>query len=210
MGDEQQGHAAFGLLGEQKVGDLAACLGIEIAGRLVGDQQGGRGGERPGDRHALLFAAGKLAGIVVQPFAEADRLQLAMSDLEGVADIGEFERHGDVFQRRHVGDQVEGLEDDADVAAAEIGDLVLAEAMERRIVDVDLTAVELFQPGKHHQQGGFAGTGRADDADGFAGSDIEIDALQHMDGGGCAAEGQIGAFQLDNGFCQQKSPYISP
>jgi hypothetical protein len=31
-----------------------------------------------------------------------------------------------------------------------------------------------------------------------------------MDGGGCAAKGQIGALQLDNGFCQQKSPYISP
>ncbi len=40
---------------------------------------------------------------------------------------GEFERHGDVLQRRHRRDGVEGLEDDADMAAAEAGQLVLAE-----------------------------------------------------------------------------------
>ena len=45
------------LLGKQQVGDLPAGLGVEIAGRLVGDQDGGRGRQRAGDRDALLLAA---------------------------------------------------------------------------------------------------------------------------------------------------------
>ena len=40
---------------------------------------------------------------------------------------GKFERHRDVFQRRHGRDQVEGLEDDADLAAAEARERVLVE-----------------------------------------------------------------------------------
>ena len=69
-------------------------------------------------------------------------------DLEGVADIGELERHGDVFERRHVGDQMEGLEDDADVAAAEFRDMVFAERVQRRAVDVDFAAVERSRPAR--------------------------------------------------------------
>ena len=42
---------------------------VEIAGRLVGDQDGGIGRERAGDRDALLLAAGELRRIVRQPVA---------------------------------------------------------------------------------------------------------------------------------------------
>ncbi len=49
----------------QQVEDLAAGGAVEIAGRLVGDQQVGVGDDRPGDGDALLLAAGELARIVV-------------------------------------------------------------------------------------------------------------------------------------------------
>ena len=39
MGDQQQGRAVPGLLLEQAVDDEAAGRGVEIAGRLVGEQQ---------------------------------------------------------------------------------------------------------------------------------------------------------------------------
>jgi hypothetical protein len=39
MRHQHQRRAALGLLGKQEVGDLPAGLGVEIAGRLVGDQQ---------------------------------------------------------------------------------------------------------------------------------------------------------------------------
>ena len=49
----------------EQVEDLAGGGAVEVAGRLVGDEQVGVGDDRPGDRDALLLAAGELAGIVV-------------------------------------------------------------------------------------------------------------------------------------------------
>ena len=77
MGDEDHRHAPFGLLGKEKIGDLPAGIGIEVAGRFVGDQYGRRRGKRAGDGDTLLFAAGELAGIMVQALAETDRGILA-------------------------------------------------------------------------------------------------------------------------------------
>ncbi len=87
----------------------------------------GLGDERAGERHPLLLAAGKLGGIVAHPFAEADLLELRAGAGEGVADAGEFERRGDVLERRHGRDEVEGLEHDADAGAAKARERVLAQ-----------------------------------------------------------------------------------
>ena len=51
---------------------------VEIAGRLVGDQDGRLGHERAGDGDALLLAAGKLRRIVRQPLGEPDRAELGL------------------------------------------------------------------------------------------------------------------------------------
>ena len=80
----------------------------------------GFGRQRAGDRHALLLAARQLAGIVGQPVAEARPLRArARRARTASACAGKLQRHGDILQRRHVGDEVERLEDDADVAARE-------------------------------------------------------------------------------------------
>lgn len=208
MGDEHQRHATFRLLRKQQIGDLATGLDIEIAGGFIGNQHGGRGGKRARYGNALLLAAGELAGIVVETLAKADGLKFLPRDIEGIADVCEFQRNRDVFQRSHIGDQVEGLKDDADVLAAEIGERIFAKAMQRRAVDIDFTAVEPFQPGQHHQQGGLSRTGRTDDADRFTLRDREIDILQHMDRGCCVSERQIGLVEFDDGFSHAFPPYI--
>ena len=48
---------------------------VEVAGRLVGEDHRRLGDERPGDGDALLLAAGQLAGLVVGPVGEADRVE---------------------------------------------------------------------------------------------------------------------------------------
>ena len=118
---------------------------------------------------------------------------------------GELQRHGDVFQRRHVGDQVEGLEDDADIAAAERGDLVLGLAVQQLAGDADRARIDPFQAGDHHQQRRFAGPGRADDAGRLAACDVEADPLQDMHQRGALAEGQRHVLQRNDGFCHGKS-----
>src|SRR5262245_49747521 len=73
VGDQQQGGAMPPGEVEQQVDDLAAGFGVEIAGRLVSQQQPRAGCRGTGQRDALLLAARQLAGIVGQPLAEADR-----------------------------------------------------------------------------------------------------------------------------------------
>ena len=55
-----------------EVEDLGAGPGVEVAGRLVGEDHVGPGVERAGDGDALLLAAGQLARAVAQPIGEAD------------------------------------------------------------------------------------------------------------------------------------------
>ncbi len=143
-----------------------------------------------------------------QPLAQADGDQFLPGDLERIADIGKFKWHGNVFQRRHVGDKMEGLEDDTDIAAAKLRHPVFAQAMQRRAVDNDLAAVEAFQPRQNHQQGRLSGSGRTDDPDRFSRIDDEIHTLEHMNGRSGLAEGQIRIFQFDHGFCQRKLSYM--
>ena len=59
----------------QQVEDLVAGLAIEVAGRLVAQQQRRIGDDRARDADALLLAAGQLARIVLRAVGEADDLQ---------------------------------------------------------------------------------------------------------------------------------------
>src|SRR5689334_3073462 len=88
VGDQQQGGAMPPGEIEQQVDDLAAGFGIEIAGRLVGQQQPRSGRRGAGQRDPLLLAARQLAGIVGEALAEADRRQRRLGPREGVAPAG--------------------------------------------------------------------------------------------------------------------------
>ena len=56
----------------KEVQHFVACLAVKVAGRLVTEQQGRVGDHRAGDADALLFAAGKLPGIMPRPLGKAD------------------------------------------------------------------------------------------------------------------------------------------
>ena len=72
MGDEEQARAAGGdELEEQRHHRVAGRL-VEVAGRLVGEDEAGPGGERAADRHPLLLAAGELLGVAGQEVGEAE------------------------------------------------------------------------------------------------------------------------------------------
>ena len=99
--------------------DLVAGLGVELAGRLVGQDQDRLLDQRPGDRHPLLLAAGELIGAVIEAIAQADLGQQLDGPLPllGRHAPGQ-ERDQHVLERRQVADQVERLEDEADLVAA--------------------------------------------------------------------------------------------
>ena len=61
-GDQQRGVVLSAQL-KQEVEDLGAGVGVQVAGRLIGQQQDGVVDQGVGDRDALLLPAGELVGV---------------------------------------------------------------------------------------------------------------------------------------------------
>ena len=61
----------------EQLHDLLAGRRVEVAGRLVGEEDAGIVDERPGDRHALALAARQLVGPVIHAVAQPDALERA-------------------------------------------------------------------------------------------------------------------------------------
>ena len=92
---------------------------IDVAGRLVGDEQLGPADHRAGDGDALLLAARQGRRPGAGAVGEADPGEhLAHRRLEIlVLDPGDPQRQRDIVEGRQVRDQPEILEDDADPPA---------------------------------------------------------------------------------------------
>ena len=59
----------------QRVEHMARGVRVEIAGRLVGEQDARGIGDRAGDRDALLLAAGQFRGPVLEPLLQTEIAQ---------------------------------------------------------------------------------------------------------------------------------------
>src|SRR5438094_10019407 len=70
-----QGCLPFRAQSAKQLDDFLARVRIEIAGRLIGQNQIRLVDERPGDGHTLLFAAGKLVRPVVHALAQTDAFE---------------------------------------------------------------------------------------------------------------------------------------
>jgi len=97
-----------------------AVLGVEVAGRLVREEDGRLAGQRAGDGDALLLAAGELRRKVLRAMQHADALERRFDALLAVRgrQFAIRQRQVDVLGDGQVADQVEGLEDEADLAVA--------------------------------------------------------------------------------------------
>ena len=72
VGDHDDGHVLLLVDLVEERHDLVAGLLVEVAGRLVGEQERRIVAERTRHGHALAFAAGKLCGTVAETVAETD------------------------------------------------------------------------------------------------------------------------------------------
>ena len=148
---------------EEELHDLPAGGRVEVAGRLVGDDQSRLVNERAGDRDALLLATGELTGVLLELAGEAhglQRLGAPAADLPaGLAQHSQ--REGDVLVDGQPRKELEVLEDEADLAPVvrQVPPLHPAQLL---AVDEDLAAGWLLLPDQEPDEARLAGTRRAD------------------------------------------------
>ncbi len=158
----------------------ARHLRVEIAGRLVGEQQLRAAGQRAGDRHALLLAARQLGRIVAHARRKADALQRLADALPalGGRHLAVAQRHVDVVVDVEIGNQVEGLEDEADLAVADARAAVVAELADILAVELVAAAGRRFEQAGDVEEGRLARTRRPGDGDELALADVDGEIAQ--------------------------------
>ena len=137
------------------------CL-IEIAGRLIHNDDGGTGGQGPSDRHALLLTAGELIGLVPEAMSEPHQVeQLLGANRWATGMFSDVERYFDVFLGGQGRNEIECLKDHTDLLVADRGQLPLAEVGDIHTVDQDPAAGRVVQSGDDAQQRRLARARRA-------------------------------------------------
>ena len=114
--------------------------GVELAGWLIGEDQGGRVCQGPGDGDSLLLAAREFVGAVAGASGEADGFEQFFGAAAAFTDAGSGDAEGefDVFVGGEQRQQSEGLEDEADSVAAELGELALVVLGDVLVIDCDV------------------------------------------------------------------------
>ena len=108
-----------------------------------------------------------------------------------------LDRHGDVLNRGHGGNEMKRLKHNADIAAAEKGERILMERAQRPARDYDRTGIGAFEPGHHHEQRRFARPRGADETDRFARRYIQVEVFEDMNARRAPAEREVDAGKRD-------------
>jgi hypothetical protein len=125
--------------------DLMGALGVEAGGRLVGQDNFRLVDQGAGDGDALLLTAGKLAGTVLEPFAQpqaVEQIAGALATLPVELAV-ESQQQLDIFLSAEKGHQVVSLERKADVLPAKLGAFAFAHAPDVFFGDDDLAVAGL-------------------------------------------------------------------
>ena len=129
---------------------------------------------------------------------------------DGVAPTRDLHRHQDVLeggQRRH---EVEELEDEADLLAAQSRQFVFAEGGDVDAVDEDLARARGIEAGQQAQECGLAAARRTDDRHELAGRDRQIEWMQNRQGTAAAIDRLRHAAQIDHRSCFSRSGSSTP
>src|SRR3954454_6375890 len=167
----------------QEVEHLTGGLRVEVAGRLVGEDDGGLARERAGHRDALLLAARELGRPVGEAVAQADGVDELVEPLRVRPLAGDRQRQHDVLARVEDRQEVERLEDEADALAAQLGEPAVVERGDLDAVQDDRPGGRAVEAGEDVHQRRLARAGRAHDRREAALREVDRHAVERADGG---------------------------
>ena len=190
--DEDRGGAGRDEDLPQVPGEPVPQRPVQRAERLVEQQQLGVGGQRPGERDALLLAAGEGGGAAVGIPGQPDEIE-QLGDPGGpraAPRAAQPQRVADVVAHARLGEELPVLEHQGEAT------LVRGHAGEVGAAPADGAGGGLLQPGDRPQQRGLAAARRPEDRE-----DVTPRHLQRhvVDGGGPGeGHGEIGELEHQN------------
>src|SRR5450756_1811254 len=198
--DEEHGNPAFLVQRLEHVHDLDGGPGVEVAGRLIGEEDRRVVDQGARDSDALLLAARQLVGEVVSALLESHQLErlhgppFPIRPLRrgAVIEKGQF----DVLERRCSGEEVEPLEHEADLVVSDPGQIVFRQARHILAVEEVLSRRRPIETPENVHEGRLARARRPGDSEELARLDIEADVSEraHLD-----VADDVGFLQIANG-----------
>src|ERR1700694_5803391 len=159
--------------------DSLLRLGVDLAGRLVGNENGRLGSERYSETSPRRFAARKVRGIGVTARGYSDEFE-NFGDARLIVLSGEVHLEPHILPHGEMIEQVPALEQDSDQARAQTGAGFLITPCETLAVDVDEAAVRLVEPGDARHESRLPTAGRTHDRDDLAAVHLHAHAAQRL------------------------------
>src|SRR5690606_622381 len=122
VGDHHGGHSMLVSLASQQRDDVLAALAIEGRGGLIDEEHLWARHQRTRDAHALALTPGELVRSTVRLVLHTDLGEQAPG-VPRVVEPAEGQRQSDLVEARERGDEVPGLEDEADPFTPDPGEL---------------------------------------------------------------------------------------
>jgi len=168
-------------------------VGIEVAGRLVGQDNLRTVEQGSGYRSALLFAGAQLGRSVIGSVSQAKPLYefMGLSPAVLIADGSTGQKH--VFGDIQIGHQMKHLEDKADILCSESCSGSPALGIEILLFDGNCPAGRPAHGRDGHEQGGFSTAAGPTDDDELTFFDSQVNSVQRLDNasGGLVGLGDI-------------------
>ena len=188
----------------QQVEHLRARFLVEVSGRLVGEHERGVVDERARDCEPLLLSAGERRRQPACDVREPEpREEFARTWRRFDPVACQLRGQEDVLDSAQLGQQVEGLEDEADVAPANGGQPSLVELVQARAAELDRPGIGAIEAAEQMQEGRLPRAGASDDGNELAARNVQIGAVEHADSGASFA------VRLDEPACVHERPHAA-
>ena len=181
VGDHHEHSFLLLLQFQQELADPGGRGAIEIARRLVRQEQEGPVDQGSGQCRPLAFTAGQLRGPVIEAVAQSDPIQQFLRPLDslGKNGTGGDRRHEHILQDRALRQEVVVLKNKADGAVAKLGQLRLGKGGRVLVVQEHPPGSRRLQRAQNIQQGALARAAGTHDRHVLAARQIQRNSLQH-------------------------------
>lgn len=164
---------------QQQGGHRGSRRFVQVAGRLVANDQMGTPNERPRDRDSLLLSAGKLRGTVIDPFQKTNLLDQFLRTRGVLVGCRDQRRQQDILENRALRQQTMILEDESDFFSAELRQLRRIHTKDIFVPQGDASPCWPLERPKNVQERAFAGPGWPCEGGRVTGLQGKIDVRQN-------------------------------